>query len=252
MIIFYFTGTGNTLAIAKRIGGDLVSIPQVIDTPTTLYKDDVIGVVFPVYGQAPPIMVRNFLDKVTFEAEYIFAIGTCGYLPGACMLNTQKRAKMNGYRFDYAVSIRMVDNFLYNFEMGKEIESLPDKNIEGMTAKILTDVGERKHTMATSSLAWRAFFVIMDAVSKTEKRATRYIVNERCNKCGTCTKVCPAKNVEVTDSVHFNEHCEGCLACVHLCPKNAIHLKNEKSSKRWINPSVSLNEIIAANNRMSI
>jgi len=31
--------------------------------------------------------------------------------------------------------------------------------------------------------------------------------------------------------------------------QNAIHLKNERSAKRWINPEVSLNEIIEANNR---
>jgi len=30
MTIFYFTGTGNSLAIAKSIGGSLISIPQVL------------------------------------------------------------------------------------------------------------------------------------------------------------------------------------------------------------------------------
>jgi len=50
MTIFYFTATGNSLALAKRIGGTLVSIPQVVDSENLYYKDDAIGVVFPVYG----------------------------------------------------------------------------------------------------------------------------------------------------------------------------------------------------------
>ena len=34
MTIFYFTATGNSLAVAKRIGDNLISIPQVIDNQT--------------------------------------------------------------------------------------------------------------------------------------------------------------------------------------------------------------------------
>ena len=30
MLTFYFTGTGNSLAAAKKIGGTLISIPQAI------------------------------------------------------------------------------------------------------------------------------------------------------------------------------------------------------------------------------
>jgi hypothetical protein len=84
MTIFYCTSTGNSLAVAKRIGGNLISIPQIIDALETHYNDDAIGVVFPVYSNAPPRMVRLFLDKVRLEADYLFAIGTYGNLPGAC------------------------------------------------------------------------------------------------------------------------------------------------------------------------
>jgi hypothetical protein len=39
------------------------------------------------------------------------------------------------------------------------------------------------------------------------------------------------------------------MACLHLCPQNALHLRRERSNKRWRNPDVSLQEIIMANNR---
>lgn len=249
MTVFYFSATGNSLAVAKQIGGTLISIPQVMDDPDTHYKDDVIGVVFPVFSNAPPRMVSDFLDKVTFEADYTFAIGTYGNLPGACMYNLQKAAEKHGYRFDYANALFMLDNFLPVFEVGAEIQKMPKKRVEEMTAKIVADIQGRKRQQAKSSLPARALASVLKAVTSTDKNAQGYIVNPDCTKCGICAKVCPASNVKVTDSVQFSDHCEGCLACVHLCPQNAIHLKNEKSGKRWRNPGVTLNELITANNR---
>jgi Pyruvate/2-oxoacid:ferredoxin oxidoreductase delta subunit len=247
MTIFYFTATGNSLAVAKRIGGNLISIPQVINERATHYKDDAIGVIFPVYSNAPPKMIRRFLDKVSFEAEYLFAIGTYGNLPGACMYNVQKQAEKKGYRFDYPGSLLMVDNFLPVFEIDAQIAKLPKKETEKMTAKIVDDIKNRRKKDVRAGPAVRALAAILNATTKTDKNAQNYIVNDQCVKCGVCAKVCPAKNIAVTDKVCFSDRCEACLACVHLCPQNAIHLKNEKSNARWRNPDVSLEEIIAAN-----
>ena len=58
MLIFYFTATGNSLAVAKRIGGNLISIPQVIDSQNLKYKDDAIGIVFPIYSLEPAKIVN--------------------------------------------------------------------------------------------------------------------------------------------------------------------------------------------------
>lgn len=249
MTIFYFTSTGNCLAVAKRIGGNLLSIPQEIDSGNMSYKDDAIGIIFPVYSNAPPRIVRKFLNKVRFDADYLFAVGTYGNLPGACMYNLGKNAEKCGYRFDYLNSLKMVDNFLPVFEMDEEVIKLPEKKTEEMTVKIIDDICNRKKLQAKAGLPMRALAAVLGKVTKTDKNAMNYIVDDSCNRCGTCVKVCPVKNVVVNDKVHFGEHCEGCLGCVHLCPQNAIHLKNEKSGKRWRNPEVSLGEIITANNR---
>lgn len=47
MKILYFTATGNSLAVAKKLGGELISIPQAIKNNQYEIKDDVIGFVFP-------------------------------------------------------------------------------------------------------------------------------------------------------------------------------------------------------------
>ena len=106
MTIFYFTATGNSLAVAKQIGGTLVSVPQVIESDNQRYKDDVIGIVFPLHWWSPPIMVRRFMEKAHFEAEYVFAIGTYGSIVAGAMASLKKYADKNGYRFDYIIKCR--------------------------------------------------------------------------------------------------------------------------------------------------
>ena len=257
MTIFYFTSTGNCLAVAKKIlsseaNGTLISIPQVIDSPKLEYKDNVIGIIFPIYGWGMPKMVKKFCETAKLKADYIFAVGTYGNLPGACMLNAQKLAMQNGYKIDYAESLLMVDNYLPGFDMDKEIEKLPKKNPDGNLTRIIADISARKQLEAKSSLTWRVTTAIIQTGSGLMLNGTgarKYMIDDKCTKCGICAKVCPSGNISVTDKVEFADKCEACLGCVHLCPKNALHLKNEKSTVRWKHPDAPLAEIIKANNR---
>ena len=61
MTICYFSATGNCLYVARRIGGTLLSIPQLMRQETIEIKDDAVGVVCPVYNAEMPMMVRTFI-----------------------------------------------------------------------------------------------------------------------------------------------------------------------------------------------
>ena len=83
--IFYFSGTGNTLALAKeiarKIDADIISISKVVYE--NLYIDAVrIGIVFPSY-LAPlsgvPLIVERFVRKIENIGDMsIFAVCNCG------------------------------------------------------------------------------------------------------------------------------------------------------------------------------
>lgn len=255
MTVFYFTSTGNCLSVAKKIGGDgakLVSIPQVIGKPGLSFTDGVIGVVFPIYGFGLPKMVAKFLETAKFQGSYMFAVGTYGNLPGACMENVQRLARRHGYKFDYAESLLMVDNYLPNFDINDQIAKLPEKRVDENLNRIIADIQNRKTFKASAGFGRRIMTAMIQSGENlllNGKQAQRYIINQNCNRCGTCAKVCPAGNISVSEKVIFADRCEGCLGCVHLCPQNAIHLKNEKNAARWLNPDVPLKEMIAANNR---
>ena len=51
MKVLYFTATGNSLAVAKRIGGELISIPRAMHDGDLSFADDAVGLVFPVYAR---------------------------------------------------------------------------------------------------------------------------------------------------------------------------------------------------------
>ena len=57
MKTFYFTATGNSLYVAKRIGGELYSIPQMLENKRLEFEDEAIGIVLPCYGWGIPNMV---------------------------------------------------------------------------------------------------------------------------------------------------------------------------------------------------
>ena len=255
MTIFCFTGTGNSLAVAKTIAGEsgnIISIPQVVDGGNLNFKDDAIGIVFPTYGLAMPNMVRKFLSRAKFDTKYLFGIATYGNARGGhggVTDNLQKHAEKNGYRFNYTNHILMVDNFVNIFEIGAEIAKIPSKKIDENLGLIMKDITMRKGYESKSGMVGRMLTGIFGGKSEDGGSPPKYIVNDKCNKCGICTKVCPSKNIAVNTDVKFGNKCEKCYACLHLCPQNAVHLKSQRSEKRWRNPNVSVNEIIEANNR---
>ncbi|MDO4546084.1 MAG: EFR1 family ferrodoxin [Bacillota bacterium] len=256
MTILYFSATGNSLAVAKRIGGELISIPQAIKANQYEYADDVIGFVFPTYCCYPPKIVRDFLRKAKLTANYLFAIATYGNAmgnggDGAEMLEFGKLAQAAGYEFQYLNSILMVDNFIDNFDINKEIEKIPSKKIEDSIDAILADIVSRKNYTKEPGLSGKAITFVCRSLVKNQDKglmAQSFTVNENCVSCGICSKVCPVGNINIDGGKpQFGTSCLGCYACLHNCPEIAIHKVKEKSEKRWRHPEVSLSEIIEAN-----
>ena len=166
------------------------------------------------------------------------------------MLELQEAVKRYGYQFDYMNTLLMVDNFLPNFDITEEISLLPKKQTQEKLEQIVTDVFDRKRHLpkvTQKDMELSAMCVPLMEQQDQGESAKAFTVNDNCTQCGICIKVCPADNISLAEQVTFQNRCESCYACIHACPQNAIHLKNEKSSKRWRNPEVTLEELIESN-----
>ena len=252
MKILYFTATGNSLSVAKRIGGELLSIPQMIKQEIYIIEDEVVGIISPVYCADLPKMVQKYLKQLKINAQYVFGICTYGYQLGGAMRHLEEYLVSAGNKVNYVNKLIMVDTALQRFETEKQIANLPKKEVERHLAEIISDINSRKNFIAKTSCVDMMIDKLYHALGKGEiadEKAHRYIIDENCVLCGTCAKVCPSNNIVIADGkLTFLNQCEGCLGCLHNCPKKAIHLKNEQSTARFRNPEVKISEIIAANN----
>ena len=74
MTICYFTASGNCLNVARRIGGTLFSIPQLMRQEKIEIVDDAVGIVCPVYAVELPFMIADFMKKAgtkQFRNEHV-------------------------------------------------------------------------------------------------------------------------------------------------------------------------------------
>ena len=86
-MVFYFSGTGNSLYIAKRIAAGcndtVVSIPDCVlhdRYSFSVNEGESVGFVFPVIACAPPDLVTTFIKRLQFPAgkpRYLYSVFKC-------------------------------------------------------------------------------------------------------------------------------------------------------------------------------
>ena len=250
MKIFYFTGTGNSLYVAKRLGGELYSIPQILKGKNRIYEDEKIGIIFPTYGRSIPTIVKEFIEEITLKSPYIFAIMTCGNNSGDATKYFASFAKKHNIEVHYSNSIVMVGNHIpiVDIEEQKSLDKSIDENIDQLIKDVSNNRNYIKGGMIIDPILRNAIKIVSQ-VHPIDSPAN-FSVNDSCIKCSTCIKVCPRANVSYNDSkqIVFGNHCESCLSCVNNCPKKAIQVKGDKNpNARFKNDHVSLKEIIDSN-----
>lgn len=246
MKILYFTATGNNLYVAKRIGGEYYSIPKLLKEGRFDFEDEKIGIVFPIYNIGVPKIVEEFLNKVRLKSKYIFGIATYGAFSGSATTHLLEIGKRNGIEFSYINELIMVDNYLPGFDMNKQIQGQAKKNIEENLQKIIEDIEKGRKYIKKHTIIKEGLRLLADKFYDNEFEKN-FSVDNNCNGCKTCERVCPVNNIKVDKKPVFNNNCQHCLSCIHNCQKRAISIKKEKNKVRFINENITLKEIIDSN-----
>ena len=250
MKTLYYTSTGNNLYIAKQIGGELLSIPQLMKNEVFDIEDDAVGIIFPVFFATSPKTLREFLKKVNIKTDYLFLITSYGSDGDQNVLRIMKETlNGRGIEVNYTNSVLMIDNFLPVFDMALEKETKKDLDVDSSIQKIKQDIEDRKQYIFEKPM-FSDVDNIEEVLESTMTGKYHILVGDDCSDCKICFKVCPRGNITFSENRPvIGDDCDFCLGCVQHCKTHTLTINDELNpNERYRNPNIRISEIIKSNN----
>lgn len=251
--IYYFTGTGNSYFVAKKLarnigGAELIPITKLAEKEEVNCSYDNVGVAFPLYYGGLPEIVLKFIRKVNIKRDsYTFAICTRGASSGQAMAQIDKIFKKKGNRLNGSFYITMPDNYVRVFQMksgeeAKEIIRDANRDILEMS-KAVSERKDVRRSFSFYGFIMKPFY--RNFIKKVGHSDKNFEVNENCISCKICERICPVGNINLIDGKpSWNGNCQQCMACIQLCPNEAIQIGEKTKNKgRYKNPYVTIEEL---------
>lgn len=242
-MIFYFTGTGNSLYAAQKLAeltaDNITSIAEIMQGKPMPEQGDVTGIIYPIYAWSPPKIVQEFTKKYIKNTGYFYSVCTCGENCGRAMKRIEKAA---GKALDSAYSITMPNNYMPGFDVDSGEEAAKKLvNAETRIAAIAERVNSRKtevYDVVEGTLAGPLSAVISPMFQSFASSAKSFYAEESCTACGKCAAVCPTRNIKINGKPIWSNDCTMCFACINHCPIRAIQRGRGTQSKgRYVNPN---------------
>jgi len=232
-IIYYFSGTGNSLwaalRIAEEIGG--AEVVSVRCCPESVPAEDasVIGFVCPVYEWDMPGAMKDFVKALSINPNaYIFMVATYIAIHGRCFETMEHLLTEKGAHLHYGRALRCVASQCTAYApFPPERLMLPrmEKKLKAICKELCA--GKSSAYPPMSALARRLYPKLMTPYMEVEHEYDKgFYTDQRCVGCATCAKVCPTQNITMEGKrPAWNHRCHGCMACVAYCPTKAIQFQ---------------------------
>lgn len=255
-MIFYFSGTGNSLYVARDIAAkqneNIISIAECIQKKNfsfTLEKNEMIGFSFPVYFWGMPTIIEEFVNNLHFENyenNYCYAVYNCGGSIGNTDHTFAKIMGIKGYTVHTPFSVFMPDNYILMMDLLTPPDEIPPLLFR--TDKRLITINETITNRASSPLKlhkkrWsRLEAAIMHPYYLKHRSVKPFHTTGDCTSCGICIEVCPYQTISFVDNIPVWEgECTQCLACLHHCPVRAVQYGEKTYNRgRYLNPNGGL------------
>lgn len=258
MKFYYFSGTGNSYAVCKKLSEsfncEMTAIKD-LENHSTVIESKRVGLVFPIYYQDMPNIVHQFISNSNWtQADYIFTIPTFGGGPGTSFKSIDELLRSKGKNLSFSFGIHMPQNAFY-----KRFE-----NIEVLLEKMNESIIVIHHSILAKASGYASnsrlqFYLEKPLIPLFKKIYKRYFeketgikenrieqiyhldaltqANDLCNGCGMCLNICPVQNIQMIETnPQWLHHCENCLACYNACPQKAISVGFIKKDYHYVHP----------------
>lgn len=249
--IYYFTGTGNSLKIAKDLRENIneCQLKRICKSNMVIKEDasERIGFVFPVYYRGLPKMVEKFIVNLNVKSgKYFFAVANFGSYAALTFEQIDNILKSKGKSLSANFSIEMPGNMWFMYYPHPKEDFINRMNNQPYITMDIAKKINNNYINDIAAIPNRNKEEKMYADFKPGHIDENFWINLNCTGCGTCSKVCPAENIQIIDKKpYWKHHCEQCLACIHLCPQEAIEFKKDSINKeRYKNIYVKLSELL--------
>jgi ferredoxin len=254
--IYYFTGTGNSLSIARGIAAELdeselIFMPNLWKDEKIVATSERVGFIFPMYYFGLPQIVYEFLEKIHLDtAQYLFAgVDRDGTMDGVAYVQIEQLFSEKGKQLNAGWFLQMPNNDIPVDDLNSK-EEIKEKlrQIKPQIEEIAEYIREKKNhppplpkkrikSVEKTNTIFRKGVFTMDQ---------NYYADENCSSCGICAQVCPVENIIMENTKPlWNNQCQMCVACINFCPEEAIQYADKTQERgRYHHPEITVQEII--------
>jgi ferredoxin len=254
--LYYYTGTGNSLWIARRLadalgGADILAMRP---GPGAEKPGDgrITALVFPVHMWGVPAAVLQFVDKwAPPKGAYVSALAVNAGQVANTLVQLQGVLAARGIALNSGFEFVLPSNYIPWGGPGPAAKREARYSAaRGKIAAIARRIGDRETLPVEKGPLWqRLLFTRLYRLSfpHVPGMDKSFWVDEKCNACGICEKVCPAGNIRMGgEKPAWSGRCEQCLACIQWCPREAIQYgKKTPKYERYHHPDVALRDMLA-------
>ncbi|MEG0774888.1 EFR1 family ferrodoxin [Clostridium sp.] len=258
--IYYFSGTGNSLKVAKDLAKEIqdTKLVQITKDKMKLKNDKEcgkIGIIYPVYKSGLPILVKKFLENLEISKNtYVFTVATYGAGAGISFHQIEEILKNKGLKLSAAFGVSMPGNYQVLYApFSVKTQQKRFENEELKTKEIAKCINNNEIVkIAGSGKSFKNTIARLMYKSFNPYEADKnFWTDENCNGCTTCSKVCPVNNIVMKKGKpNWNHKCEQCMACMQWCPKKSVQYKKVTIKRgRYTHPNIQVQELFNNSNK---